>query len=445
LTIQSPASATITPLHITGRFTADNKIYDGSVSATVLTRSLVGAIGGDDVSLSGGSAKFRDQDVANGKIVRLVSATLDGADKANYVLDSVATTLANITPKALTMSGLSVPASKVYNENTIAVVSGTPALSEPEDIGSGTSSDGKPYTDDTVSITGTATGTYNTKDVLTATTVTFGGLSLTGAQAGDYTLTLQSPASATITPAPILITPNNGQSKVYGASDPAFTYTPSALPDVSITGALGRASGTDVGNYAFTLDTLSAGSNYSLTLAAGHTFAITPVAITITPDDGQSKVYGTADPVFTYTPSATPDVPFTGALGRDPGTDVGNYAFTLDTLSAGSNYSLTLAAGHTFAINPLAVNLTGSRPWDGTATASYLILSVANKVGVDDVTVASGSGTLASSNSGLQSITSFGSLALGGAAAGNYTLTGATGSVSIGTPPHILFLPLIFH
>ena len=45
--------------------------------------------------------------------------------------------------------------------------------------------------------------------------------------------------------------------------------------------------------------------------------------------------------------------------------------------------------------------------------------------------VASGSGTLAGTNVGVQAISSLGTLALGGAAAGNYTLSGASGSVNI--------------
>jgi len=51
-------TANITALHITGTFTAQNKIYDGNASATVLTRSLIGAISGDVVSLTGGTAAF---------------------------------------------------------------------------------------------------------------------------------------------------------------------------------------------------------------------------------------------------------------------------------------------------------------------------------------------------------------------------------------------------
>jgi len=102
------------------------------------------------------------------------------------------------------------------------------------------------------------------------------------------------------------------------------------------------------------------------------------------------------------------------------------YAYAGDSsLSAASSTSTTLT------INQRPVILTGSRPFDGSNDAPAAILSVSNKVGSDVVTVASGSATLAGTNVGTQTITSVGTLALGGAAAGNYTLAGATGNVTI--------------
>lgn len=89
----------------------------------------------------------------------------------------------------------------------------------------------------------------------------------------------------------------------------------------------------------------------------------------------------------------------------------------------------TLAGGQ--EIRPLAVSLTGTRTYDGTAGAAAAILTVVNALGGDDVSAASGSGILAGTAAGSQPITSFGTLALGGAAAGNYTLLGATGTVNI--------------
>jgi hypothetical protein len=94
------------------------------------------------------------------------------------------------------------------------------------------------------------------------------------------------------------------------------------------------------------------------------------------------------------------------------------------------NYAIIYAPG-TLTVNALAVWLTGSRLYDGTATAAASILSVANLVGSDVVTVASGSATLAGADAGVQAIASVGTLALSGPAAGNYTLVGAGGSVTI--------------
>ena len=79
----------------------------------------------------------------------------------------------------MTYSGLSAPASRVYNGTTTAEVSGGAALQTVEAAGTGSTADDKPYSVDSVNLTGTPTGTYNNKDVATATTVTFGGLALT--------------------------------------------------------------------------------------------------------------------------------------------------------------------------------------------------------------------------------------------------------------------------
>ena len=105
---------------ITGTFTADNKVYDGGISANVLTRSLVDVIAGDDVSLTGGTATFNNKNVANGKPVALAGATLTGDEAGNYSLSSVDTTTANITPKSIV--GEFTAECKVYDGTTSATV-----------------------------------------------------------------------------------------------------------------------------------------------------------------------------------------------------------------------------------------------------------------------------------------------------------------------------------
>src|SRR5204863_8792862 len=95
-------TANITAKHITGSFTADNKVYDGNNTATVLTRSLIGVISPDVVTLIGGTATFSSKNVGMGKTVTLTGATLSGADVGNYLLESVAPTTANITSLHIT-------------------------------------------------------------------------------------------------------------------------------------------------------------------------------------------------------------------------------------------------------------------------------------------------------------------------------------------------------
>src|SRR5439155_1544907 len=163
---------------------------------------------------------------------------------------------------------------------------------------------------------------------------------------------------------PVVLTPTAGQSKVYGASDPTLTFAnDGGLASGSFTGALARATGESVGTYAITLGTLSAGTNYSLSLAAAPvTFTITSKPVVLTPSAGQSKVYGASDPTLTFAnDGGLAAGSFTGALARATGENVDTYAITLGTLSAGTNYSLSLAPGTvTFTITSKPVVITPS-------------------------------------------------------------------------------------
>jgi MBG domain (YGX type) len=162
--------------------------------------------------------------------------------------------------------------------------------------------------------------------------------------------------SLTVNPKQITITPDSGQSKVYGQLDPTLAYTASSPLESgdSYTGKLGRATGENVGNYAINLGTLTAGANYDLKLSATPVnFAITARSITVTPDANQSKVYGDADPVLTFHLAAGSSLAFNdtladatdGAPSRAQGENVGTYAIQQGSLSAGNNYTLTFKEG----------------------------------------------------------------------------------------------------
>jgi len=150
-----------------------------------------------------------------------------------------------------------------------------------------------------------------------------------------------------ITPKHITVTPNPGLSKVYGTSDPILTYTysPALGGGDSFTGTLSRESGEDVGLYAITQGSLSAGSNYILTIESEN-MEITAKPITITANNMQSKMYGDSDPTFTYVQGGVLESGdfFTGELSREVGENVGFYAITLGTLSLGSNYNISFTS-----------------------------------------------------------------------------------------------------
>lgn len=80
-------------------------------------------------------------------------------------------------------------------------------------------------------------------------------------------------------------------------------------------------------------------------------------AVTATPAAGQAKTYGDADPALTYTLD-TPLVEgneMTGALSRVSGDTVGDYEIVPGSLSAGPNYSLTVAKGVSFKVNQKSI------------------------------------------------------------------------------------------
>jgi predicted nucleotidyltransferase len=169
-------------------------------------------------------------------------------------------------------------------------------------------------------------------------------------------------ATFTITPRAITLTAEAGQTKVYGDAGPTLTYTATngalVLGD-AFTGLLSRATGEEVGNYSIALGTLSAGANYSITLI-GADFSITTKAITVTADAGQTKIYGDADPIFTYSVTTGALVngdSFTGALSRAAGEGIGTYSIGLGTLSAGANYATTFTAAD-FTITAKSITVT---------------------------------------------------------------------------------------
>ena len=157
----------------------------------------------------------------------------------------------------------------------------------------------------------------------------------------NYELTFAG-ANLTITAKPVTVTAD-AKTKVYGAVDPALTYTGALVGDDKFSGSLERAAGSNVGRYAITQGTLSASSNYTVTyVPAELTITAKPVTVTA---HAKTKVFGQVDPALTYTAGALlGDDTFTGALSRAAGEKVGTYAIGVGTLTAGTNYAIQFTA-----------------------------------------------------------------------------------------------------
>jgi hypothetical protein len=129
-------------------------------------------VSADDVTASYASATFDNQNVGTGKTVNVSGISISGTDAGNYtLLNTTAATTADITPKSIT--GNFTAADKIWDGNTSATITGR-------------SLSGTVVGDDVTLVGGTAA--FDTADVGTGKTVTGTGFSITGSDAGNYTL-----------------------------------------------------------------------------------------------------------------------------------------------------------------------------------------------------------------------------------------------------------------
>ena len=258
-------TADITPAPVMGSFTAANKVYNGALDATVVTRVIAGRLGDDDVSLSGGTAAFADKNVGVGKTVTLTGATLGGSDAHNYALSGVNPTTANIT--ALGITGAFSAANKVYDGTTAATVTSVSLVGA--------------VPGDALTLT-PGVATFSDRNVGTAKVVTMSGAALAGTDAPNYGLGGVAPAQANITPAPLTIAASGPATIVVGSAVPVITgvYAGFVSGDSAANGvATPAACGTNytasssVGAYQTSCDGAVA-PNYAISYVAGTLQAI---------------------------------------------------------------------------------------------------------------------------------------------------------------------------
>ena len=335
-------------LSVTGA-TVTSKVYDGATTATITGASLSGVVGAEVVTLGAAtSGTFASSAVGTGESVT-TAMTISGAASGNYTLTQPTLT-GNITTASLSITGVAA-SNKVYDGSTTATLTG----------GSLTGIIGA----DVVTLTD-GTGAFADANVGTAKTVTASGYSISGAGAGNYTLSAQpSGLTADITAASLSITGVSASNKVYDGATTA-TLTGGSLTGivnsdvVTLTAGTGTFADANVG----TAKTVTASgyslsgtgvTNYALSAQpSGLTADITARPLTITAHAGQSKKVGAVDPVFAYSitsGSLVGSESLSGALSRATGETAGNYAIEIGTLSAGSNFSITFASAD-FTVSP---------------------------------------------------------------------------------------------
>jgi trimeric autotransporter adhesin len=297
LSFNSPV-ANITPAELTASYATNNKVYDGNTLATGLFASLSGTVPGDSVFLTGSPTfNFSDKNAGSAKPIAISGVSLGGADAADYTLSF--SSVANITPAQVTETFAAN--GKVYDGTTAATGTLSGGLSG---VISG----------DSLALSGTASYNFSDKNAGASKSVSASGVTLTGSDAGNYTLTLLQIGTSAITPAQLLYLANTG-TRPFGAANPPLSGSITGLVggDTLAAAATGTAIFTSlaadsspVGSYAVNGSGLTLiTNNYTIGQAAGNLTAlgINPISISV---GSVYRYFGVPNPTFTVSYSGTP-------------------------------------------------------------------------------------------------------------------------------------------
>ena len=181
-------TASITPMSIALTATVKDKTYDGTLTAELGTVTHSGFVAGDDVQLVKGTPSFVSKDKGENIQVTFTPFTLTGPDAGNYALTQPTGVKADISPRPVTVSGITAQ-DKTYDGNTqVTFAYG--------DAGLDGNVDGE-------KLTVTAQGSFADANVGNGKRVNITGLTLGGEKQGNYVLAesgQQTSATAAITP-----------------------------------------------------------------------------------------------------------------------------------------------------------------------------------------------------------------------------------------------------
>lgn len=306
---------------------AENKVYDGSNSATVTgTADVAGKVGSDDVTVTGGTATFNNKNVGTGKTVTFTGYSLSGVDAGNYKLTAQpADVTAEITAKEVTVTGITATNRTYAKDNLEVTLTGgtlsgvlpgdtvtidlTNAKGKMANANAGT---GKAVTVTGVALGGTDKGNYRLKEQPTGVTVDIAQAATPTAPTGlngvkgNALSTVALPDGWTWVSGTTVMNTVGSQTFKANYTDAAGNYASDTNVDV----AVNVMDKTDVGGkISFndgTLVYMGAGQKYEtasisgITAGAGVTWTYGYTAGTGTLDGGLPKTVGTYTVTVTY-------------------------------------------------------------------------------------------------------------------------------------------------
>jgi filamentous hemagglutinin family protein len=182
---------------------------------------------------------------------------------------------------------------------------------------------------------------------------------------GNYALTFNN-GTLTIGQRSITVTIDD-KTRIYGDANPVLTQRVTSGTLVNGDTLLGTATSvatvtSNIGSYAIRSGSLTAGTNYVIHFVDGN-LTVTPRAITISADN-QTRSYGSENPEFTGRITSGSLINGDTVSGEatttaTPSSNVGAYAITQGTLSAGANYALIFSDG-TLVIDKRSITVTAN-------------------------------------------------------------------------------------
>ena len=319
----------------------NTKTYDATTGAAAIPTTS-GQQGSD--SVSGLTESYTDKSAGTGKtlVVNPGYTVNDGNGGKNYIVTAVNSTSGVILQAPLTISAAGV--NKEYDGTTAATVT----LSDNHISG------------DTV-VDNYTSSTFSDKNVGSGKLVTVTGISISGADAPNYTFNTTATTTANITQRPLLISAT-GINKIYDSTVNATvtlsdnrvspdvlseTYTSASFLDANV--GVGKTvnvngiaiSGTDAPNYTYNTTAIT-------------TANISPASLTVTASSG-SMTYGSAPfvdmPIYAGflgkdgPSSLTSGMPVCGPL-FSPTSAPGSYPTSCTAPTPNGNYALTFVGGN---------------------------------------------------------------------------------------------------